>query len=157
MKKIDSFKIDHDLLHPGLYISKIYDNIVTYDVRTRYPNSGEYMSNACMHSIEHLFASYVRNSVYGDKIIYFGPMGCRTGFYFLVKDSLSKKETISLVEETFRFISSFSGEIPGASKKECGNYLEHDLIAAQKEAKYMLGVLNGWTEERLKYAYKQEV
>ena len=156
MKKIESFKINHDLLHPGLYVSRTDDNIVTYDIRTRYPNSGEYMSNAVMHSIEHLFATYVRNSLHADKIIYFGPMGCRTGFYFLVKDSLQSKDVISLVVETFRFILSFNGDIPGANKKECGNYLEHDLIAAKEEAQYMLGILAEWDASKLKYISKQE-
>ena len=156
MEKIESFKINHDLLLPGLYISRIDDNVVTYDIRTRIPNKGDYMTNAAMHTVEHLFATYVRNSARGNEIIYFGPMGCRTGFYLLVKDSLIPKDVISLVVETFRFILSFEGDIPGAERKECGNYLEHDLDAAKKEARDMLEVLPNWTEANLKYLTEEE-
>ena len=151
MEKIESFKVDHDLLVPGLYISRVDGDIVTYDIRTRKPNNGDYMAYAAMHTIEHLVATYVRNSEYGDKVIYFGPMGCRTGFYLLLKESVTKQEVIQLVVDAFSFVVSFNDAIPGATRKECGNWLEHDIIGAQKEAANMLTVLKDWTEVRMNY------
>ena len=156
MNKIESFKIDHDLLLPGLYVSRVDGDVVTYDIRTRKPNCGDYMSNAAMHSVEHLFATYVRNSIHGDKIIYFGPMGCRTGFYLLTRDSLPKKDVIDLVRKSFDFILSFEGTIPGAERKECGNYLEHDLASAKEEARHMLDVLASWSENDMNYVCRED-
>lgn len=151
MDKICSFTIDHDILTPGLYISRSDANVITYDIRTRRPNVGNYMSNAVMHTIEHMFATYVRNSSYADKVIYFGPMGCRTGFYFLMLDTVGPTEVISLVREAFDYIRNHTGNVPGAERKECGNYLEHDLQGAKEEAESMLTVLADYDESNMVY------
>ncbi len=151
MKKIQSFCIDHDLLVPGLYRSRVDGDVVTYDIRTRVPNGGDYMTTPLMHTVEHLMATYVRNSAHGGEVIYFGPMGCRTGFYLLLRDSVSAEEAIALVKAGFAFVATFRGRIPGSERRECGNYLEHDLGAACAEAERMLRVLDGWTPERLIY------
>ena len=121
MKKIPSFQIDHTILEKGIYISRIDDDITTYDIRMRAPNREPVMTNASMHTIEHLFATYVRNTEFGDNIIYFGPMGCRTGFYFLTR-SLSDSYCIQLIKDAFAFIADFWGSIPGAAMSECGNW-----------------------------------
>ena len=126
MDKIESFKINHNTLERGIYISRIDGDITTYDIRMKKPNGGDYLENAAMHTIEHLFATFARNSEFKNEIIYFGPMGCRTGFYFLVRN-VKKEEVIALVKKTFDFIADYSGDIPGVSKIECGHYLEHNL------------------------------
>ena len=151
MKKIQSFCVDHDLLVPGLYRSRVDGDVVTYDIRTRVPNGGDYMAPPLMHTVEHLMATYVRNSAHGEEVIYFGPMGCRTGFYLLLRDSVSAEEAIALVKAGFSFVAGFRGRIPGSERRECGNYLEHDLEAARAEAERMLHVLDGWSPERLTY------
>lgn len=151
MKKIASFTVNHDVLEKGLYISRIDDDIVTYDVRMKKPNGGDYLQNAAMHTFEHLFATFVRNTDYAKNIIYVGPMGCRTGFYLLVRDAISHQESINLLKETFDFVSNFEGEIPGTKKEECGNYLEHDLNGAKEIAKDMFKVLENWTVEKMTY------
>ena len=145
MKRITSFCVDHDKIKKGIYISRIDGDITTYDLRTRIPNAGDYMDNVTMHSVEHMFATYVRNSAIGDRVIYFGPMGCRTGFYLLLRDTVSKEDALQLTQDAFAFIASFEGKIPGCEKRECGNYLEHDLAAAKKEAGAMQEVLADWT------------
>ena len=153
MKTIASFTVNHDTLKKGLYISRVDGDVVTYDLRTIIPNNPEnvYMSNGAMHTFEHLFATFVRNEPCGDKIVYFGPMGCRTGFYLLTRDSLSHGEVIELVRRTLAFIRDYEGEIPGSKKRECGNYREHDLEGARAVAVDMIPVLRDWTEERLRY------
>ncbi len=151
MKKIASFTINHDTLEKGMYISRIDGDIITYDIRMKKPNSGDYFAMSAAHTLEHLFATYARNSKYGDKIIYVGPMGCRTGFYLLTRDALSHKEAIKLVQESMAFVRDFEGKIPGSKKEECGNYLDHDLVGAKALGKEMSDVLQGWTEENLKY------
>ncbi len=151
MQKIASFSINHDTLTPGLYVSRIDGDVVTYDLRMRFPNRGEYLSTGSAHTIEHLFATYVRNSKYSPEIVYVGPMGCRTGFYFLTRDSVTKQQALSLLQETFAFIRDFAGDIPGAKKIECGNYLDHDLWQAQKDAAAYAGVLSGWSEAKMAY------
>lgn len=151
MKRIASFSVDHDILQKGMYTSAVYGDVVTYDIRMKEPNKGDYLSNGCMHTFEHLFATYVRNTEHSDKIIYVGPMGCRTGFYFLVRDTLSPAQTIALVRESFDFIAKFEGKVPGTEPKECGNYKEHDLEAAKATAAYMCDVLKSWTPQDLKY------
>lgn len=150
MKTIPSFQIDHNKLTKGIYISRIDDDITTYDIRMREPNRETVMTNAAMHTIEHLFATYVRNTEFGDNIIYFGPMGCRTGFYFLTR-SLSDGYSINLIKEAFQFIADYWGMIPGASMKECGNCTDHNLAQAKEEAKEFLEVIRDWTKENLKY------
>ena len=152
MEKIASFSVDHDKLEKGMYVSRIDGDVVTYDIRMKKPNGGDYRGNGELHTFEHLFATYARNSKYKDAVIYVGPMGCRTGFYLLLRDTVSGSEAIDLVRESFAFISAFEGEIPGAKRKECGNYLEHDLPGARKTAADMLNVLRDWTEERLAYS-----
>ena len=151
MKKIASFTIDHDKLMPGIYVSRIDGDVITYDIRMKKPNAGDYLSNGALHTFEHLFATYARNGEYSDSIIYIGPMGCRTGFYLLVRDTMSREDTLKLVRDSFDFISRFEGEIPGAKRKECGNYKEHDLNGAKLVAKDMIKVLSDYTIERMDY------
>lgn len=151
MEKIASFQIDHDTLKPGMYVSRVDGDVVTYDIRMKRPNEGDYVSNGALHTFEHLFATYARNSALADAVVYIGPMGCRTGFYLLLRDAASGEEAIGLVRDAFAFIRTFSGEIPGAGRKECGNYREHDLPAAREVAEEMLAVLQDWNEEKLSY------
>ena len=150
MKKIASFTIDHTILPQGMYLSRTDANTVTYDIRTRRPNVEEVMSNGAIHTLEHLFATFVRNSPLTDKIIYFGPMGCRTGFYFLVRD-MSQEDAISLTQQAFRFIADYNSDIPGVSAIECGNYKDHSLQGAKKEAEAFIPIINKVTPESLKY------
>ena len=151
MKKIASFTINHDTLQKGMYISRIDGDVVTYDIRMKLPNGGDYFPMAAAHTLEHLFATYARNSRFGEFVVYVGPMGCRTGFYLLVRDTVSHAEAITLVKESMAFISEYTGEIPGSTKAECGNYLEHDLDGAVALAKDMVQVLAKWTEKDLQY------
>ena len=151
MKKIASFTVNHDRLEKGMYVSRVDGDVVTYDIRMKKPNGGDYLGNGELHTCEHLFATYARNSAYGDRVIYVGPMGCRTGFYLLLRDSVSGQEAIRLVREAFTFIRDFEGEIPGSRREECGNYREHDLPGARKTAADMLSVLESWTEANLAY------
>ena len=151
MKTIASFSVNHDLLEKGMYISRIDGDIVTYDIRMKKPNGGDYLSDGEMHSIEHLFATFARNSECGDAVVYVGPMGCRTGFYFLIRDTLGHEQAIRLVKDCFRFIADFEGEIPGNKRWECGNYLDHDLPGARRVAEDMCRVLSGWTVDDLRY------
>lgn len=151
MKKIPSFQIDHTILEKGIYISRIDDDITTYDIRMRAPNREPVMTNASMHTIEHLFATYVRNTEFGDNIIYFGPMGCRTGFYLLLSGDLSSRDVLPLVTECFRFIRDYRGEVPGASPKDCGNYLDMNLSMANYWGKKYTVLLENITPDRLTY------
>ena len=152
MEKIASFTVDHTKFGVGMYISRIDDDIVTYDVRMVKPNGGVYLSSPSMHTIEHIFATYTRNSKYGKNVIYVGPMGCRTGFYLLVR-GISHQEAIDLVTDSMKYISTFEGEIPGNSEVECGNYKEHDLESAKKDVLPILNVLKGYTVEMVNYSY----
>ena len=150
MERIKSFQINHNILEPGFYISREDDNVITYDLRTRKPNAGDYMSNATMHSLEHMFATYARNSAVSDKVIYFGPMGCQTGFYFLVKDR-APVEVFELTIEILEDIVAYEGPVFGASAIECGNYANLDLSLAKEEAAKYLAVLNEWTNMEFSY------
>lgn len=150
MEKIASFQVDHDTLKKGMYISRIDGDIITYDLRFKVPNAGDYLDNAAIHTFEHLFATYVRNTPHSDHIIYFGPMGCRTGFYFITRD-LPHETAIALTREALQFILNFEGTIPGSARNECGNYLNHDLVGAKHESKIYLDVLKNVTVESLKY------
>ncbi len=150
MDRIASFEVDHNKLQRGIYTSRVDGDIVTYDIRMKLPNSGNYLNNPAMHTIEHIVATFVRNSEFRDRIIYFGPMGCRTGFYLLVRD-IKPFDVINLVHDAFEFLKDFKGDVPGVSKIECGNYLEHDLADAKREAEEYLPVLDGYTVEMLKY------
>ena len=151
MKKIASFTVNHNKLEKGMYVSRIDGDVITYDVRMKKPNGGDYLENASMHTFEHLFATYARNSKHADEIIYVGPMGCRTGFYLLLRDTVTKDEALKLAKESFNFIKDFEGEIPGVSKIECGNYLEHNLQGAKDIAKDMIKVLENWNAEKMNY------
>ena len=154
MEKIASFQVDHTKFGVGMYISRIDGDIITYDVRMVKPNGGTYVSNPSLHTIEHLFATYARNSKFGKDVVYVGPMGCRTGFYLITRDSVSNADAIALVKDSFRFIADYNDDIPGCTEVECGNYLEHDLESAKKDVLPLLGVLeNGYTPEMLDYSY----
>lgn len=151
MKKIASFTVNHDTLKKGMYISRTDGDIITYDIRMKKPNGGEYLSNGALHTFEHLFATYARNSDFAQSVIYIGPMGCRTGFYLLLRDSVTPAQALSLVKDSFRFIAGFEGEIPGSRREECGNYLEHDLNGAKTAARDMLEVLKDWNQSKMNY------
>lgn len=151
MKKIASFTVNHDKLKKGIYISRIDGDVITYDVRCKIPNGGDYLECPAMHTFEHLFATYARNSEFEKSVIYVGPMGCRTGFYLLLRDDVSYENAIKLTYEAFKFTAEFEGAIPGSSKIECGNYLEHDLEGAKAVARDMMSVLEGYTPEMMVY------
>lgn len=139
-EKIQSFRIDHNKLKEGLYISRSDGDIVTYDLRTRRPNQGDYMDNVTMHTVEHMVATYIRSSEIGNNIIYFGPMGCRTGFYLLVKETEPIK-VYEVLKDVLKSVILHEGEVFGASKIECGNYRELDLNKAKEECRRYLGIL----------------
>lgn len=135
MKKIDSFTVDHIRLRPGLYVSRKdkvgSEMVTTFDLRLTSPNDEPVMNTAEVHTIEHLAATYLRNHPqWGDKVIYFGPMGCRTGFYLILAGQYSACDVQELVKDTFLFVAEFTGEVPGASAKDCGNYLDMNLPMA---------------------------
>ena len=140
MQKIASFTVDHNLLEPGIYVSRRDGDITTYDLRTRKPNDGNYMDNLTMHSVEHLFATFVRNSEIRDSVIYFGPMGCQTGFYLLTKD-VPDERVLEITMEILEKITAYDGEMPGYSAVECGNYRNLSVSAAQLECARYLDVL----------------
>ena len=157
MEKIASFTIDHIKLVPGVYVSRKdtigKEVITTFDLRMTSPNDEPVMNTAEVHTIEHLAATFLRNHpVYGDKTIYFGPMGCRTGFYLLLAGDLTSKEIVPLMIEMFEFIRDFKDEVPGASPKDCGNYLDMNLPMANYLAKrYLDNVLYNIDDSRLVY------
>ena len=153
MKTIASFTVDHDRLEKGMYLSRVDGDVVTYDVRMKKPNGGDYLGNGALHTIEHLFATYVRNSAFEENIVYFGPMGCRTGFYFLTR-GMTHAQAIALTKEALGFIAAYEGAVPGATKIECGNYREHDLTKAREYAAALANVLKNWTEKDLTYPSK---
>ena len=150
MEKIASFTVDHNKLERGMYISRVDGDVTTYDIRTRKPNVEEVMENGAIHTLEHLFATFVRNSKFKDNIIYFCPMGCRTGFYFLTT-KMSHEDALALTKDALKFVADYEGEIPGVSAIECGNYRDHDLAGAKKEGKNQVEVLKNWTVEKLIY------
>lgn len=152
MKKIASFTVNHDTLERGMYVSRVDGDAVTYDIRMKKPNAGDYLSPRASHTIEHLFATYARNSAFTDSVIYVGPMGCLTGFYLILRDNVPKKDAIALVRGAMEFIADFTGTIPGSGRRECGNYLFHDLAAAKKEGAAMAAVLKNWQEKDMTYA-----
>lgn len=141
IRRISSFSVDHDFIDEGIYVSRIDGDITTYDMRTRKPNNGDYMDNITMHSVEHMFATYIRNSKIGGDVIYFGPMGCRTGFYLLVRDA-DNSRVLDEVKTVLSKIAFEATEMFGATRVECGNYLELSLDAAKIEAKRYLDALN---------------
>ncbi len=150
MKRIASFSVDHDYIVPGIYISRIDGDITTYDLRTRIPNTPDLMDNATMHTFEHMFATLIRNSEIASSIIYFGPMGCQTGFYLLVRDA-EHKTVIASIEKALEDIIAYNGEVFGKSRKECGNYINLELSLAKAEAERYLKSIRGYTTEKLAY------
>ena len=150
MKTVPSFAIDHDILKPGIYISRIDGDITIYDIRMKAPNQNDYLTNSAIHTIEHIFSTYLINTEFGENIVYCGPNGSRTGFSLLTS-RLTDNYSINLIREGFEYIAEFWGRIPGASNKECGNCLEHNLPQAKEEAKNFLEVIKDWTKENLKY------
>ena len=157
MKKIASFTINHIKLQPGIYVSRKdhigAETVTTFDLRMTSPNEEPVMNTAEVHAIEHLAATCLRNDAeFADQIVYFGPMGCRTGFYLLLAGDYESKEIVPLVIRTFEFIRDFEGEIPGASPRDCGNYLDMNLGMAKNLAdKYLKEVLYDIKPERLTY------
>ena len=150
LKQIASFQVDHRKLREGMYTSRVDGDVTTYDIRMVRPNCGTYLGYGAIHSFEHLFATYVRSGPLSDKVIYAGPMGCRTGFYFLVRD-MDPAQAIDLVRETMDFIAGYEGPVPGATEAECGNYREQDLEGARAAARKMIPILRDWTVEKLRY------
>ena len=157
MEKITSFTIDHIRLQTGLYVSRVdcagQEKITTFDIRMTRPNVEPVMDTAAVHAIEHLGATYLRNEPqWKDRVLYFGPMGCRTGFYLLLAGEYKSADVLPLMDGMFRFIAAFEGEIPGASAKDCGNYLDMNLPMARYHAeKYIREVLDAPVPERLNY------
>ena len=149
-ERIASFTVDHDLIDEGIYVSRIDGDIVTYDLRTRRPNMGDYMDNLTMHSVEHMIATYIRSSSIGADVVYFGPMGCQTGFYLLVKGR-ENEEVLSALIESLRKTVEHSGEMFGNTRVECGNYKNLSLDAAKAECKRYLDVL---TSRECDFKYK---
>ena len=152
INKISSFTVDHDLLTEGIYVSRIDGDVTTYDLRTRVPNAGDYMDNLTMHSVEHMFATYVRASAIGERVIYFGPMGCQTGFYLLVRDAENAR-VLEIVKDVLSKIVSHEGEMFGAVRRECGNYKNLDLAAAKRECERYLAILQSKEND---FLYKGE-
>jgi LuxS protein involved in autoinducer AI2 synthesis len=157
VEKIASFTIDHLRLYPGVYVSRkdnIGENVITtFDIRMTRPNFEPVMNTAEMHTIEHLAATYLRNhSIFGSKTVYFGPMGCRTGFYLLLSGDYSSRDIVGLLVDMFKFIADFEGDVPGAAAKDCGNYLDMNLPMAKYLAKQFLeNVLTNIGESNLNY------
>ncbi len=156
MEKIASFTVDHLKLQRGVYVSRIdfvgESPVTTFDLRMKLPNREPVMNTAEMHAIEHLGATFLRNhKTFGDKIVYFGPMGCRTGFYLILNGDYSSDTIVPLVIETFQFIANFTGDIPGASAKDCGNYLDMNLPMAKYEADHYVTALSRLGADQLTY------
>lgn len=157
MKKITSFTIDHNKLQPGLYVSRKDQagdtTVTTFDIRITNPNEEPVMNTAEIHTMEHLAATFLRNHpTFGERILYFGPMGCRTGFYLLLTGDYSSKEILPLMKELFAFMADFEGDVPGASTKDCGNYLDMNLPMAKYVSRnYLTQVLEDITEQQLIY------
>lgn len=150
MKKITSFTVDHTKISEGMYISRIDGDITTYDLRMRKPNGGDYITVSAMHTMEHMFATFIRNSSIADDIIYFGPMGCQTGFYLLVRNADHERVFIE-IHRVLEQIISYNGEVFGSSEVECGNYRTLNLETAHKEAMRYLDVLDGLKNHSFSY------
>ena len=151
MKKIASFTVNHDKLQKGMYVSRVDGDVITYDIRMKLPNGGEYLSGAAAHTLEHLLATYARNSAFSSDVIYVGPMGCMTGFYLLLRERVSYENALTLIKDAFAFARDFQGEIPGNTRVECGNYLFHDLAGAKVLAADMFDVLKTWSVDKFQY------
>ena len=152
MERIASFTVDHTTLLPGLYLSRQDGDIVTFDLRFKKPNTGDLLTNSEMHSAEHLIATLLRNSAEKDAVIYFGPMGCQTGFYFLFDNRLLSCEgAIDLLKEVFAAAADFQGEMPGKSPAECGNYINLDVETGRRVCRFYADLIQDWTVEKLAY------
>ncbi len=156
MEKITSFTIDHIRLQPGLYVSRKdavgSETVTTFDLRLTSPNEEPVMNTAEVHTIEHLAATFLRNDpAWKDRVLYFGPMGCRTGFYLLLSGDLSSQDVLPLVTDCFRFIRDYQGEVPGASPRDCGNYLDMNLSMANYWGRRYTALLENITPDRLTY------
>lgn len=155
MERIASFTVDHTVLVPGLYLSRRDGTTVTFDLRFKKPNTGDLLSNAELHSVEHVIATLLRNSPQKDAVIYFGPMGCQTGFYFLFDgEKLSNANAVRLLQRVFTAAAKFDGAMPGASARECGNYRNLDVELAQRCCAYYADVIADWSEGKLVYPEK---
>ena len=155
MERIASFTVDHTVLVPGLYLSRRDGTTVTFDLRFKKPNTGDLLSNAELHSVEHVIATLLRNSPQKDAVIYFGPMGCQTGFYFLFDgEKLSNANAVRLLQRGFTAAAKFDGAMPGASARECGNYRNLDVELARRCCAYYADVIADWSEEKLVYPEK---
>ncbi len=146
MKKIKSFSVDHRKLNEGVYISRIDGDIVTYDMRFCKPNTGIILLNSEIHTTEHLFATFTRNSEISGDVIYFGPMGCQTGFYFLVRDTVSPDKVLFIIKDILQKILDYEGKVFGASEIECGNYRNLELSAAKRVCGEYLDKIKGLTK-----------
>ena len=152
MDRIASFQVDHTKLLPGMYLSRRDGEITTFDLRFKKPNTGDLLTNAEMHSVEHIIATLLRNSHAKDAVIYFGPMGCQTGFYFLFDSrKLTDNEAVALVKEVFAAGAAWEGSMPGKSPAECGNYINLDTALARTQCAYYCDVIRDWTVDKLSY------
>lgn len=145
MRRISSFDVDHTRLECGMYISRIDGDVITYDLRVKKPNTGNLMTNVQMHTAEHMLATFVRNSEIGGDVIYFGPMGCQTGFYLLVRDSVAPETVLETVKAILDKTCAYDGEVFGKSEKECGNYRSLELAEAKKVCREYADILKGVT------------
>ncbi len=152
MERIASFNVDHNVLIPGLYLSRRDGNVTTYDMRFKKPNTGDLLSNAEMHSCEHIMATFLRNSEYKDAIVYFGPMGCQTGFYFLFDNTkLTDEQAIELLKKTVAQGACYDGPMPGKSPIECGNYINLDTEFSRQCLSYYSKIIENWNVDKLVY------
>ena len=151
IKQITSFSVDHDFIVPGFYVSRRDGDVNTYDLRTRRPNCGDYMDNVTMHTVEHMLATFFRNSEIKDDVIYFGPMGCQTGFYLLLRNADNEK-TLAVLKDCLNKVLSHEGDVFGATRKECGNYKSLNLDMAKKECGAYLKAL---TEKEQTFTYEK--
>lgn len=152
MERIASFQVDHNKLVPGMYLSRRDGQVTTLDLRFKKPNTGDLLTNAEMHSVEHIIATLLRNSRAKEAVIYFGPMGCQTGFYLLYDSSLlSSADAVELVKEIFAQGADYDGEMPGKSAVECGNYINLDVSLAKAQCAYYRDIIRDWTVEKLAY------
>ena len=152
MERIASFQVDHNKLKPGMYLSRRDGDVTTFDLRFKVPNTGDLLTNAEMHSVEHIIATLLRNSPQKDAVIYFGPMGCQTGFYVLFDSrQLTDAEAVELVKAVFAQGAAYDGDMPGKSAAECGNYVNLEVSLAKAQCAYYSQVLADWSADQLAY------
>ena len=151
MERIASFCVDHTKLDRGMYLSRQDGDVLTWDIRMKKPNQGDYLTTGAAHTLEHLFATYARNSAYKDGVIYVGPMGCRTGFYLLLAGDYSSRQVLPFVTQCFRFIRDYRDAVPGASPRDCGNYLDMNLSMANYWGAKYVSILENADDTRLVY------